>query len=101
MIFLGWDKKINKKGWFVKLVDDKPVVDWFNESSLYYVKFSANDKATPNGTRIAYGRFVGKTRQPLYHQEIDKETLEKFGGYLGEVIEKFKQHKEAQASEQK
>jgi hypothetical protein len=101
MIFLGWDTKIDKKGWFVYLDKaGKPAIEWNDDFSISYIKYPAGNPATPEGTQIVYGRFVGKTRQPYYHQEIDAEQLEKFGGYLTEVLEKYKETQK-EKSEQK
>lgn len=102
MIFLGWDKKIDNKGWFVKVENNKPEVDWFNAPQISYIKVHTGNPACPGGVQIAWGKYVGKSMSPIYHQEVSPENLQKFADYLFELIEKYKEKpKEKEESEQK
>lgn len=92
MVFLGWDLEKDDKIWVVKVdKDGKAVIDWYFTTNIRYIRHASGGNEATGGNRIVFGRFVGKVMNPLYEEAPTQEIIEKFGNYIRELIEKYKQ----------
>lgn len=95
-IYLGYDTKDTKKIWVVCLDNaDKPEIDWFNESMVeYYKTKSTKDNGTPGNNQIVFGKYKVNLPNHYYNNDLSKEDLDKFGKYVEELYNKYKETEE-------
>src|SRR5882672_28004 len=90
-IFIGYDKQSNTKIWVVCIDhNNKPELDWFNESAVDYYSVHTANKATPKGTSIFFGKFKGGFVNGTMSEKPTDEEIEKYGAYVMEMMEKYK-----------